>query len=252
MENENLKRMQRIAKLMNITVANGATQGEEDNAKALATQMMADYNISQAEVLKAQGTTNAPREKCRLVVVDTIKFGAWQATTHALAGPIAQFCDCEYWFMKGQQTYTFFGLPNDALSAGYLFEALGAQIVEACTKFKDTEEYAMERHNGINHQTVMSSFLRGAEGELGRRLYSMWKDKNAIVEKATGTSLVVVKNDIVKADFKDTGIKLVNGGETYRTPGSSNAHKAGRDAASKMHIGTGIGHSAPDKRIGKD
>lgn len=250
--NQNKDRMVRIAKLMAVTIDNGATKGEEDNAKSLAEKLMADYNISQAEVLKAAGGLNSQvaREKCRIYVVDTIKYGAWQATTHTLANPVAKFCDCKHWFTKGDQIYSFFGLPEDAMSAGYLFEALGNQIVEACNKYRDGEEYSMERGKGMNHQTVMSSFLRGIEAELASRLRAMTDAKNGIVEQATGTALVVLKNEIVVSDFADTGIKLHSGGEKYRQPGSNAAFKSGIDAGKKANMGqTGIG--SPNKRISK-
>ena len=122
--------------------------------------------------------------------------------------------------------------------------------MEATNKFRDREKYVHARAEGENHQTVMSSFLRGMEASIAHRLYQMAKEKEGIVEKATGTALMIVKTDLIKADFEDTGVKLRKGGEKYKAPGSDLAYGEGKDAGKKVHIGTGIGHSPANKQIG--
>jgi hypothetical protein len=93
----------------------------------------------------------------------------------------------------------------------------------------------------VNGRTAVTSFVAGMEQSICARLDAMRDDKQQTVEQATGRSLVLGKEAQIEEDFAATGIKLVNGGGSYRGEGSAGASASGRAAGGRVSLSAGVG-----------
>lgn len=241
-------KIKKIANMLALANDKGATAGERDNAQRLAQRMMADLNISQAEVLEQHKKNGPKADKCRFTIGECKQFGPMHAINHTVAGAIAIFCDVKYFYVKGEHHFSFFGLPEDACLAQYLFESLQDQLFPAWERFKDTNDYALARMNGDHAITIQSSFRAGWEQEVRKKLIEMWQEKNDLVGSERSTALVVLKKDLIVKDFADTGIKLRSGGQRYKEPKSDAGLDAGKKAGRGVSVASG-GIEAPRKQI---
>jgi hypothetical protein len=239
---------QKVAKLLNMTVDRGASEAEATFAAEEAARLMAHYDIEASEL--SIRSTRAVEQ-----TVAVRKYGAMNIGVPA-ARHIAQFCDCMYWlsrevdprdadlpevWQRTVRTVVFFGLPNDAEIAAYLFDLISNAIAAEIDIYKASQDYQREIEAGVNGRTAITSFVDGMEKRINERLDEMRDQKHQAVQEATGRALVLVKEEQIKADFEATGIKLVNGGGAYRGEGSAGASASGRAAGGRVSLSSGVG-----------
>ena len=239
---------QKLAKLLNMTVDRGATEHEATQAAEHAAKLMAHYDIEASEL-----SIRSSRAIKQTVVVR--KYGSLN-----IAGPcarhVAQLCDCMYWhdtvldprdadlppvWQRHATTIVFFGLPEDAEIAAYLFDLISNAIVAEIDSYKASQDYRREIEAGVKGRTAITSFVKGMETTINARLDVLRDEKHQAVQQATGRSLVVVKEEQIKEDFAATGIKLVSGGGSSRGAGSAGAGASGRAAGGRVSLSSGVG-----------
>jgi Protein of unknown function (DUF2786) len=239
---------QKVTKLLNMTVDRGATEHEAMQAAEQAAKLMAHYDIEASEL-----SIRSSRAIKKTAVVR--KYGSLN-----IAGPcawhVAQACDCMFWHDTGidprdadlppvwqrlEPVVVFFGLPADAELAAYQFYLISNIISAHIDTYKESEDYRREVEAGVNRRTAITSFIKGMEEAINRKLDTMRDAKHQAVQQATGRSLVLVKEEQIKEDFAATGIKLVSGGGSYRGAGSSGAAASGRAAGGRVSLSSGVG-----------
>jgi hypothetical protein len=239
---------QKVTKLLNMTVDRGATEHEAMQAAEQAAKLMAHYDIEASEL-----SIRSSRAIIQNVVVR--KYGSMNIAA-PIARHIAQLCDCMYWqspeidprdadlppvWQRQVPTIVFFGLPEDAEIAAYLFDLISNAIVAEIDSYKASQDYRREIETGVNGRTAIMSFVNGMEKTISDRLDVLRDEKHQAVQEATGRALVVVKEAQIEEDFAATGIKLVSGGGSYRSGGSSGAAASGRAAGGRVSLSSGVG-----------
>jgi hypothetical protein len=246
--NERDKIKERVAKLLNMTLNRGATENEAMQAAEKAAELMAHYDIEANEL--SIRSARAVKQQVAVRKYGSLKIAA------PIARHIAQLCDCMYWqspeidprdadlplvWQRMVTTIVFFGLPEDAEIAAYLFDLSSNAIVAEIDSYKASQDYRCEVEAGVNGRTAIMSFINGMEKTLCSRLDVLRDEKHQAVQQATGRSLVVVKEAQIEEDFAATGIKLVSGGGSYRSGGSSGAAASGRAAGGRVSLSSGVG-----------
>lgn len=235
--NERQAAKERIAKLLNMTTMRGASESEALSAAKKAGKLMSFYDIEINEI--GIGDSSCVSNTCRMQ-----RFGAWNIGT-SLAVYIAKFCDCKVWRNwseeyedgKKQPEFTFFGFSQDVEFAVYFMEMLSATIKSDCEAFSRSKECL---ENGNHPQSNKRSFMIGMESRLRDRIIKLTKEKKETVRDATGTSLVPVKQEKIKEEFDDLGIKLRNTRGHRPRVNSQSAYKAGRKAGKNVSLGRGV------------
>jgi hypothetical protein len=239
---------ERVAKLLNMTLNRGATESEAMTAAEKAAELMAHYDIEASEL--SIRSTRAIQQ-----IATVRKYGNMNIAVPC-SRHVAQLCDCMYWlsretdprdadlptvWQRQMGAVVFFGLPEDAEVAAYLFDLITNAIAAEIEIYKAHKDYQHEVENGVNGRTAITSFINGMEETINARLDVLRDEKHQAVEQATGRSLVLVKKAQIEEDFAATGIRLVNGGGSYRGEGSAGASASGRAAGGRVSLSAGVG-----------
>jgi Protein of unknown function (DUF2786) len=239
---------ERVAKLLNMTVDRGTTEAEAIQAAERAAELMAHYDIEASEL-----SNRSARAIKQIATVR--KYGSMNIAVPCVHH-VAQLCDCMYWlsretdprdadlpavWQRQTRAVVFFGLPEDAEVAAYLFDLVTNAVVAEIEIYKASKDYQREVENGVNRRTAITSFVNGMEETLNSRLDALRDQKHQAVLEATGRALVLVKEAQIEEDFAATGIKLVNGGGSYRGDGSAGAATSGRAAGGRVSLSSGVG-----------
>jgi hypothetical protein len=239
---------ERVAKLLNMTTDRGASEAEAIQAAERAAELMTHYDIEASEL--SFRSTRAIKQ-----IAAVRKYGNMNIAVPC-ARHVAQLCDCMYWldreidprdtdlsplWQREIRTVVFFGLPADAEIASYLFDLITNAIVAEIEVYKESPNYQREVEAGVNGRAAITSFVNGMEETICSRLDAMRDEKHQAVQEATGRALVIVKEAQIEEDFAATGIRLVNGGGSYRSEGSAGASASGRAAGGRVSLSAGVG-----------
>jgi hypothetical protein len=148
----------------------------------------------------------------------------------------------------------FFGTPTDAEAARHLWNVIVAAHETELAVYKRSDEYAnfdapenwSVRSHGITRRSLSSSFSHGMADRLIDRLETMGAESKAALQAEeetrrqreavpTGTSLIVLKQQLVEQEFIKTGIRLSMGYAAGAT--SSSAYGAGQAAGGRVNLG---------------
>lgn len=225
----------RIRKLSAMTVANGCSETEAAFAMQKLNEIMAEYNPTEQE-LRAEAT------RCEGQVLRTMDKDYrdwWKILT-----PIAKLWGCHSWhhchiedlFGLGQpqvfNEFHFFGIPTDATAAmsmtAMCFSAIQTEA-SAWTKLQRKCAKSSERNE------LLRSFRVGMADRLQERIIAMIPLRP---EMSTGQGLVVLKDQLVNAEFAKLGLKLHYGSTATREV-DPRAYAAGQAAASNVNISPG-------------
>ena len=244
MSTDRNKAIERVSKLLNMANDKGASEQEALTAAAMATKMMEEWNINMTEI----GIKSAEAVGC--VAESAIFHNNWKLGDQILARPIARLCDCKYWHIRRTNNFEFFGIKHDAEYAMYLYEMLSNTIRTSLEAYKLTDDFidGAKDHNKI---TMYRDFINKMQQRLAERIYEMAleKEHNVKLAKSSSNALMVMKQDVIQAAFEESGIKLKSDGRKFRNIKKTSAGEAGRAAADKVVITTGINHN-DQKRIG--
>jgi hypothetical protein len=215
----------KIKALQNKTVEKGCTEAEAMAAADMIGKLMREYDLSMSQV-------EFQAEKFETLNIETGSKVA--GPLHRVVSAIATFTDTKVWFSRtGVISYKFFGSTQDTQIAEYLYHLLLNAVTTEVAKFKKSAEY---KNSTINGKTLTTSFIAGMANRLSARLNEMKRENS----KPTGTGLMVIdKMQVVKSEFSKLNMRLGNS-KTKTTVGSSSAFNAGRSAADKVTITTGI------------
>lgn len=230
----------KISKLLNMTEENGASENEALIAAQRAAKLMTDHDINMSELVMKNSKSIKGTNSFR-------KYGTTRLG-QLFAVPLSSFCDCKVWIDTGSDQLVYFGLPNDVQIASYLFDMLANTVEIEIRKFKNSSSYRISQANGSNGKTLVSSFILGIEQRIAGKLRELTALKKQTVNAATGSALVILKDQIVNKDFAELGIRPKKN-TSSRTVRSNAAFEAGSAAGNNVHIVSGISGSR-EKQIG--
>lgn len=234
-ERERIKR--RVAKLLNMTLDNGASEAEAMIAAKRAAELMAHYDIEASE-LSLRDTTSITRT----VIVH--KYGnvpiGWSAGYH-----VARLCDCMSWYTTAEgrgsnPTFTFFGMPADAEIAAYLFDLISNGILAEIDIYKASSAYRTANIAGAHGRSLVHSFIAGMQDRICARLDALRNEKQQTIYETTWRSLVILKEELIKKDLKTTGIKLVTISRSGPVSHSNDAYNRGNMAGERLPLSPGV------------
>jgi hypothetical protein len=225
----------RIRNLLNKTVENGCTEQEAMAAAEMAGKLMDKYGVDMSE-------TEIREEKCTTGI-----HGAHRARPHPsqwCANQIAKFCNCVVWHRRGTGQINFFGLPADVEVATYLLRVIEGAMDRSYLAYRNATH---ERTGMRLRNTFMAAFADRVNARLGDMLKARHTED---LMTTSGTSLMVVKNAVVKEQWDAQDLKLGKA-KTVRIAmaRSDAARAAGQAAGNKVHLGTAVTGGASQSRI---
>jgi hypothetical protein len=223
------KMLERVRAVLSKTIANGCTEGEAMAALDKARELMAAYDLSEADLGRVAEGEAALIHKGDIVDPHGIK--------PSLCRAVGQFTRCEAW--RGIGTgygVAFCGLESDVLFATWMLETLRA-FVERELK----AHQATRRAQGFKNPRIISaSFVMGACNRIAERLRQLTPVDP--VSASTGNALTVSRNALIDAAMAAAGIKLKDVRSRSRNVdrGSFDAGKAaGNSARFDRPVGSG-------------
>lgn len=224
----------KIVKLLNVTISNGAAEAEAMAAAEHAAKLMEHYDIQASELQIRNSTAVQVRMRCPRYINKRVGQGCFRN--------LARLVDCMYWTNSGTDDWTLFGLPQDTELGEYLYDVISRAVLAETLAFGRTEKYKVLREEGYSANGLRVDFLMGMEDKIASRLYELWRDRRQNQEKeVTGRSLVLVKDEVIKDEFKKTGIRLVSTeGPQIRGNVSGAAIAAGERAGLKVQLGSAM------------
>jgi hypothetical protein len=263
--NELQKVKEKIRALNAKTVANGCTEEEALSAMNMVGKLLEQYNLSIDEVsLKEDGCVciaidigakrNSPITHVIVGIAQLTGTTTWRGP---LWGKCAKACGIEV-DATGRPSgprnenkhMFFFGTPTDVEAARHLWNVIVAAEATEVEAYKRSPGYVNFYHTLLevrgNRRSLLSSFLYGMSDRLNQRLRLLAKENRQNVEKEeevrrqkeavpTGTSLIVLKKQLVEQEWKKTGIKLHSGSSAGATNGD--AYRAGAAAGGRVNLG---------------
>jgi hypothetical protein len=218
----------KIRALMNMTVANGATEAEAFSAMKIVGKLLEEYNISMDEF-------SVRKENCVTEAFHTKnKHMNEQVMT---ASYVAKFCSVKVWMNRTKTGIDifFFGLEPDVQMALYLTNMIGNVYNNEFNAFKASDIY--RDYNG--HRRVMASnFQKGYASKINARLGAMMNEaKQQSVAQTGSTALVIVeKSKFVEEEFRKVGPKLVSQKSYSSSKYNAAARVAGENAGNKANL----------------
>jgi hypothetical protein len=212
------------------TVENGCTEAEAIAAAEAMQKLQHEYNmtLTDADILDAEYVT----EKMQL----------GNQRMHPVVGAVmgvAIFTSTKMY--KSGATLYIFGEKHKVDNAIYLISTIQSAMELEFLNYRGTEAYLRETwyHHG---QTIRSSFMNGMAHRLYHRLLQMHKElmeQDVTVSQTTGNSLVVMSDKALDEAFRRQNPNL-RSGRRQTTSRSANASAAGRSAADRVGLRSGV------------
>lgn len=181
-----------IKKLLNLRVANGATEAEEAAALAAAQRLLLKHGLSMQDV-ELHGDA-APAGI--VTEEEPLPYRRSPKWTQILAIVVAKGFGAELIICEGghkTSSFKFVGTPVNAALARWLYVRLAADITQAVDKAVEHER----REWGRVSRKFREQFVVGAAYRIGQRLETA--RKAAAEAEPGGTALVVRESELIEA-----------------------------------------------------
>jgi hypothetical protein len=228
--------MARIKKLLSKTEASGCTQEEAANALGFATRLMAEHELTMADLV-ANGAADEASDD---VHVDSLK--RFELVNQLAYQIVQEFCFVTVWIdsIRSKQTgkkigtkVHMFGKADQVEVAKDMWRGLHAAFDRLWNYYKIV--------NNAPHSD-RPAFLRGVEVGFSRKM----RDHRKVVEaeRGPGTGLVLASANaknlaLFHAAYPGTKTKACN----YTSTGSADARSAGVEAGKNLNLNKGLGGS---------
>lgn len=225
-----------------LALSNSSNPHEAALAASMARDLMERHGIEAATLSEAD---ESPVER-REVTNDDIT-GDWY---HLLVSAVAKSCFCESYKSGAglRSKAVIIGRTSDMEAAMMLTEWLRLQLRQMCAKARNAAGKT------VHGRTFNNSFLRGAVGEISRRLAQKVAERSQssdaltgvstalTVQQAQGLALYQRKTSSAIADFQRKSGIIVRTTQS-RTHVNGDAYSAGRQA------GASVSMSAPSRAL---
>jgi len=216
----------RLQALRAKTIANGCTEAEALSAAAKLAELLDRHDLSLSDL-------ELREEPCVQSAIETNR--KQRQPISACIPAIGEFCDCKVWREKdqtGRIRYVFFGMSASVEMAQSIYEVIAAALQSGW------EDYA-RRQRFIRHsQDEKGSFLFGMAISLADKLIISKHERDGATLRATGRDLVVVRKDVVEAEFSKLNMAFRQGRASGKKV-SAEAFDAGHSAGKALDIAFG-------------
>jgi len=201
--NVNPKIIERIRKMLNLAENPGATIHESATAAAMASKLMAKYNIDRSAIT----LEGIRRDDITAEATDTghTSIPRW---VHRLIVPVARLFDCEAdaqrTFRDGKRVLYFrvLGQNEDAQVASWTFHYLVAEIERLSKVYRRQ----LRKQYGAGHGFNMGDYRDGLVDEILITIREAQEAKDRMEKgHTTGTALVVRKQALIREKFPHAG-----------------------------------------------
>lgn len=195
MTNPRQRMLERVRAILSKTMDNGCTESEAMAALAKAQELMAAYDISEAELGHTTETESALIHKD--ATDDPYKIKAY------LAQSVAKFTRCKGWRGNTYTNYSiaFAGLESDVAFAQWLLDTLARFVLRELKAHQ-----AKRRALGMACPRIVSaSFVMGCATRIGERLKELTPVEPIA---ATGNALTISRQALIRKAMADAGIVL--------------------------------------------
>jgi hypothetical protein len=225
MNDSRQKMLDRVRAILAKTMDNGCTEGEAMAALQKARELMAAYEISEAELNVTQEQEKATVRKDERP--DPYDIKRW------LARGVGRFTRCRHWSGKNAgYAVGFAGLESDVIFANWLLDTLQAFVLRELKAFQ-----ASRRKEGLNNPRIIgASFVHGCCERISARLIELVPDQ-PIATSDTANALTVSRKALITQAMADAGISLtksrkrslnLHGGAYYAGNAAGNAARFDR------------------------
>lgn len=232
---ERAKILERITALLNM--ANDVSSpAEAAIAAKRARALMDKHQVSMAEIADSEPDEfdSVPQGKAYRFMPQ------WK---DILAVAVATFNDCictrtnEYYAQQKHYRHRvqFKGYRSDVIVAGAMYEYLLVTIDRLCAEYIKVNHPEFDKYPA----KIGDAYKKGMSRELCSRLNAMAEERKAAMQTSTGTSLMVIKQVAVEAEFgkpqyKNVSMVTRDDASAYR------AHRQGKEDAHKINLSNQI------------
>lgn len=226
-----MTRQELIAKLQSIrqmTTANGCSEAEAKTALRMLQRLMAEHQVAQSELDIKVEAQNCTTDEFTDI---SGKRGAWEQCVLE----IGRLTGTKSWFAPREEDVLglgftqrvvhcrFFGLQTDTQAAVVLTAIIHAAMV--------TES----ERSGLRARDL-PAFQAGMAERINERLRLMRETQKAEMHRASKGQLVVLKDQLVRAEYAKLGLRLST--RTSRTIRmNASAYAAGKAAGGRVDLG---------------
>lgn len=231
--------IRKINAMRKMTKENGASEQEALAALSMANKLLEEYNLSLNEL-------DLDESQCKWYEYP-LPHKKKHPSIH-VAGAIGTLTGTKVLLSEasnGKQYIQFFGMIGDITVAGYMidivYKAMESEYKIFFKDYKKTFEYKNRKRFHV--KAIKDSFQTGMAYRLVIRINQMVAENQKKAEQATGTSLVVLKDQLVTDEFakqfKDTEMPT----DVVKGPKFNQSHAlaAGYQAGDKVALNKGIG-----------
>lgn len=217
-------------KALRAKVSNAAsTEAEVEAAAKLVAKLMMKHDVTEdlldekEKIEGAHATTDKMKNDIEFVILN-----CWK--------PIEEFTETKCYRSDGKMNYI--GLPHDVEMALYLFELITMSAKRGWLRHsaKMFDEDGMTRTKGMR-----VSYYVGFGERMATMLKELHTERQSARSQATGTAIVVRKQDIIKGKMNEMGLKLYKRRTKSAGRVDGNAYSAGQRAASQVNLNRPFG-----------
>jgi hypothetical protein len=227
---------ERLRKLLNMTIDNGATEAEALAAAQKAADLMAEHDLTYDKVDEVKAE---PYGASRW----DVNCGMLRKRPHEVryvASEVGRLFNCRTWRDGSQRV--FFGTEVDAWAAHSMCGVICFAMEAAFEAYLSSPE---RRRSRLPTQSLRPSFMSGMAMRINSRLVEIRRAREVATRQAvegTGRALVLVtKQEQVAAKFQQYAAEndlRLQSSRRHLKRRSSSAHAAGDDAGSRVNLGS--------------
>ena len=220
---------EKIRNLLNRNVQNGASPAEAETCMRKANELMTKYLIDAYDLKTKEGncesrsTTLHRKNQILKIMLSTL----------------CRTFDVKC-FDSNQMGLVMFGFPVDLDIVEYFRKMLIDTMEFEIRQYRKSEDYKYEtKERGLNGNVVINDFILGFCGRVCKTLDELYQERNKQFEQATGTSLMVVRADVVEQELQNLYGKMGKHRVSIRQ-GVSGSQADGEDAGARVRFTQGV------------
>lgn len=204
-----------------------STPNEVESAIRMVEKLMLEYNISETALgIKTHGVGRHDMPKGK---------GKQRPAIEVAVTSIANFTETTVLWNADDKHYMFFGTKVDTDYADWLYRLIENSGNQSWKAFRYSQAYTqMVKYENIHGRIVLNQFMKAFMFTIADKLDEMLAQR----PKPTGTALVLVKKELIKAFLDDMGGKRSSGGKNALIPDvmAARALRAGIEEANKVRL----------------
>ncbi|EJU05552.1 hypothetical protein DACRYDRAFT_20001 [Dacryopinax primogenitus] len=205
--------LQRIKKALSLGTHEGTGEAEAKAAMRLASKLMAQHNVNQADVLASEDEEQKLKRAGQSTVAVRSLTGAgvlMHAWSTVVAQAVEKFFDCKSYSMSmGERVdWTFYGLAEQTVAAAYAFEMVYNLILTWSAQNKTAKGRTQKNNYCYGVADGLYELARKDRKEEERRAIQKEKERLALAAKADAEEREREIERLKHRDEEDTKVKV--------------------------------------------